>query len=183
MKKFLAILCGLLCLSAWATEVIPPAPEHFFNDYADVVSSATASQLNQQLEQFERDSSCQIVVAVFPTMQSDSSIDDYTVRVAQSWKVGQRDKNNGAVLFVFILRTARCSFKLATASKAMPDITCKRIIDNEIKPSVFQDGDYDGVPEGRWVTAMPAAAKGEYRRAPAERSKTARPTRNSRCFL
>ena len=67
-----------------------------------VVSAGTAAQLNQTLENFERQSSDQIVVAIFPKMQSDSSIDDYTVRVARSWQVGQKDKNNGAVLFVFV---------------------------------------------------------------------------------
>lgn len=102
MKRFALILCALVGLSVFADEVIPPKPAQYFNDYAGVVSGGTAAQLNQKLEQFERDSSCQIVVAVFPKMQSDSSIEDYTVRVAQSWKVGQKGKDNGAVLFVFI---------------------------------------------------------------------------------
>src|SRR6516225_3518735 len=103
VKPFLvAIFAGVICLTAIATEVMPPVPAHYFNDYAGVVSTATATQLDQQLKQFERDSSCQVVAAIFPKMQSDSSIEDYTVRVAQSWKVGQKDKNNGAVLFVFI---------------------------------------------------------------------------------
>ena len=101
MKKLLAILCGLFCLTAFAAEVIPPAPAQYFNDSAGVVSAGTAAQLNQKLEQFERDASSQIVVVVYPKMQSDSAIEDYTVRVAQSWKIGQKDKNNGAVLFVF----------------------------------------------------------------------------------
>jgi uncharacterized protein len=161
VKQFFAILCGLLCLSALAAEVIPPAPAQYFNDYAGVVSSTTAAQLNQQLEQFERDSSCQIVVAVYPTMQSDSSIDDYTVRVFQSWKVGQKDKNNGALLLVF---TQDRKMFLQTGyglEGALPDITCKRIIENEIKPH-FKAGDYDaGLAAG--VNAILAAAKGEYK--------------------
>ena len=91
-----------LACAVRAGEVIPPPPAGYFNDYANVVSASTAQPLDQILEQFERDTSNQIVVAIYPKMQSDSSIEDYTVRVAESWKVGQRLKNNGAVLFVFV---------------------------------------------------------------------------------
>jgi len=161
VKKLLAILCGMFCLAALAGETIPPAPAHYFNDYAGVVSAATAAQLNQRLEQFERDASCQIVVAIYPRMQSDSSIEDYTVRVAQSWKVGQQDKNNGAVLFVF---TQDRKLFIQTGyglEGALPDVICKRIIEDEIKPG-FKAGNYDaGLTAG--VNAMLAAAKGEYK--------------------
>ena len=161
MKKILALLCGLLWLTALAAETIPPAPARYFNDYAGVVSAATAAQLNQRLEQFERDSSCQIVVAVFPKMQSDSSIEDYTVRVAQSWKVGQKDKNNGAVLFVFIQDRKLFIQTGYGLEGVLPDAICKRIIENEIKPG-FKAGNYDaGLTSG--VTAILAAVKGEYK--------------------
>src|ERR1039457_6592507 len=102
MQRFCAILVLLFGFRLFAQEVIPPAPAAYFNDYAHVVSTGTAAQLNQTLENFERQSSEQIVVAVFPKMQSDSSIEDYPVRVAQSWQAGKKEKNNGAVLFVFI---------------------------------------------------------------------------------
>lgn len=161
MKKLLAIVCGLVCLTAFAGEVIPPVPAHYFNDYSGVVAGNTAAQLNQKLEQFERDSSCQLVVAVYPKMQSDSSIEDYTVRVAQAWKVGQKDKNNGGVLFVFIQDRKMFIETGYGLEGAMPDAICKRIIENEIKPP-FKAGNYDGgLTAG--VNAMIAAAKGEYK--------------------
>src|SRR6478672_9264835 len=81
---------------------MPPKPARYFNDYAKVVPAATASELEEKLRQFERDSSNQIVVAIFPKMESESSVEDYTSRVAESWKVGQKGRNNGVVLFVFI---------------------------------------------------------------------------------
>src|SRR4051794_31700226 len=85
----------------FSAEVLPEKPARYFNDYAHVVSSQTAEKLNQQLENFERETTSQIVVAVYPKMQSESSIDDFTFRTAQSWGVGQKGTNNGAVLFVF----------------------------------------------------------------------------------
>ena len=59
--------------SRCAAEVIPPKPDRYFNDYASVVSKATALRFNEQLAQFERETSNQIVVAIYRTMQSESS--------------------------------------------------------------------------------------------------------------
>src|SRR5689334_8296434 len=97
----LAVLCSFV-FTASAAEKIPPVPQRYFTDYAGVVSPATASRLNKTLEDFERETSNQILAVMYPKMESDSSIEDYTVRVAQAWRVGQKAKNNGAVLFVFV---------------------------------------------------------------------------------
>lgn len=161
MRRFWSILVGLWCATAWGAEVIPAKPEHYFNDYANVVPPATAAQLNQQLEDFERSTSSQIVVAIYPKMQSDSSIEDYTVRVAQSWQTGQAGKKNCAALFVFI---ADHKLRLQVGyglEGALPDALAKQIIDNEITPR-FKAGDYGGGLSAG-VSAILAATKGEYK--------------------
>ncbi len=148
-------------LASGAAEVIPPPPRNHLNDYAGIVRRDTVTQLNAELAQFERDTSNQIVVAIFPRMQSASSVEDYTVRVAQSWAVGQRDRRNGAVLFVF--QETR-DVRIVTGyglEGALPDALAKQIIENEIIPR-FRAGDFDGgVTAG--VRAMVAATRGEYR--------------------
>ena len=160
MRRLCAILVLLSGFRLFAAEVIPPPPAAYFNDYAHVVSAGTAAQLNQTLENFERQSSDQIVVAVFPKMQSDSSIEDYTVRVARSWQVGQKNKNNGAVLFVFV-QDHKMFLEVGYGLEGvLPDALCKRIIDEQITPR-FKAGDFDGgLTAG--VQAILAAAKGEY---------------------
>ena len=159
-RVFTALLLAIGCV-AFAAEVIPPAPARYFNDYANVVSSASATRLNTTLENFERESSSQVVVAIFAKMQSDSSIEDYTVRVAQSWRVGQKAKDNGAVLFVFI-QDRKMFLQVGYGLEgALPDALCKRIIEDEIKPG-FKAGNYDaGLTAG--VSAILAATKGEYK--------------------
>jgi uncharacterized protein len=161
VKHFWIVFVFALCLRACADEVIPPAPAQYFNDYAHVVSSATASQLNQTLEDFERQTSDQILVAIYPTMQSDSSIEDYTVRVARAWKVGQKDHNNGAVLFVFV-QDHKMFLQVGYGLEGvLPDALCKRIIDEQISPR-FKAGDFDGgLTAG--VQSILAATKGEYK--------------------
>ena len=140
---------------------MPPSPANYFNDYANVTSPATAAQLNRTLEDFEKQTSSQIVVAVYPKMETDSSIEDYTQRIFRTWGVGQRDKNNGAVLFVFVQDHKMRIHTGYGLEGALPDALCKRILDDEIAP-YFKRGDYNGgLTAG--VTAMIAATKGEYK--------------------
>lgn len=148
-------------VAIFAAEVIPPPPKHYFNDYAGLVQPDTSARLNKLLEQFERDTSCQIVVAIFPKMQSDSSIEDYTVRVAESWGVGKKGKDNGAVLFVFVQDRAMYLQVGYGLEGALPDALCKRIIEDVIKPH-FRTGNFDaGLIAG--VETIIAAIKGEYK--------------------
>jgi uncharacterized protein len=155
------VLFALVGASAWAAEVIPPPPASHFNDYAGVVHPATAAALDSVLDQFEKQTSDQIVVAVFPKMESDSSIEDYTVRVAQSWHAGLKGRDNGAVLFVFVQSHTMYLQVGYGLEGAIPDAVAKRVIDEAIRP-YFRRGDFDGgLREG--VAAIMAAARGEYR--------------------
>ncbi|EEF62133.1 TPM domain-containing protein [Pedosphaera parvula] len=161
MKQLCFILGLIWCFCLSAAEVIPPAPKLYFNDYAHVVSAGTAQRLNQQLEDFERQTSSQLLVAIYPKMETDSSIEDYTVRVFREWKPGLKDKNNGAVLFVFVQEH---KMRIATGyglEGAMPDAICKRIVQDEIAPHLKQNDWDGGMTAG--VAAMMAAAKGEYK--------------------
>jgi uncharacterized protein len=159
------ILCALLVFLGGfrllADEVIPPAPPAYFNDYAHVASADTADRLNHTLEDFKRQTSDQILVAVYPKLQSDSDLADYCVRVFRSWGVGQKTKNNGAVLFVFIQDHKLFLQTGYGLEGALPDALCKRIIDEQISPR-FKAGDFDGgLTAG--VQSIIAATKGEYK--------------------
>ncbi len=171
LLPLLGALLALTGFTASAAEVIPPAPRDHFNDYAGVVRRETARQLDAELTQFERDTSNQLLVAIYPRMQSASSIEDYTVRVAQAWRVGQQDRKNGAVLFIFSQdRTLYVQVGYGLEG-VLPDVLCKRIIENEITPR-FRAGDFDGgVSAG--ARALMAATRGEYKgtgRTAADRS-------------
>lgn len=156
------IIAGIcVALASDAAEVMPPAPRQYFNDYAGAVTPAVAGRLNLELEAFEKATSNQIVVAIFPRMQSDSSIEDYTLRVAHSWKVGQRGRDNGAGLFVFVQDRAMYLQVGYGLEGALPDATARQIIDNEIKPRL-RAGDFDGGMTAG-VDAILAATRGEYK--------------------
>ncbi len=158
---FVATIAVLVASTASAVEAIPPKPDRYFNDYAGVVSKEAALRFNEQLAQFERETSNQVVVAVFPKMQSDSSVDDYTQRVAQSWGVGQKDKRNGAVLFVFI-EDRKMFIQVGYGLEgALPDITAFDITEYHINPH-FRSGDYEGgLASG--IDLICKAIRGEYK--------------------
>lgn len=155
------VFFGFFSLSVVHCETIPPAPLRHFNDYAGIVSRETAASLDRELAQFERDTSNQLVVAIFRKMESESSVEDYTVRVAESWKVGQAGRNNGAVLFIFVDDRQVYIQVGYGLEPVLTDATASEIIRNEITPR-FRTGDFTGgVRAG--AQAMMAATRGEYR--------------------
>jgi uncharacterized protein len=154
-------LALLLAVNCQAAEVIPPKPDRYFNDYASVVSKSAALRFNEQLAQFERETSDQVVVAIFPKMQSESDIADYTQRVAQTWGVGQRERRNGVVLFVFV-QDRKMFIQVGYGLEgALPDITAFDITEYKIKPH-FRNGDYEGgIAIG--IDSIFKAIRGEYK--------------------
>jgi uncharacterized protein len=144
-----------------AAEVIPPKPDRYFNDYANVVSKNAADRFNEQLAQFERETSDQVVVAVFSKMQSDSDVADYTRRVAQAWGVGQKERRNGVVLFVFI-QDRKMFIQVGYGLEgALPDATAFDITERHIKP-LFRSGNYEaGLATG--IDLIRKAIRGEYK--------------------
>src|SRR5262245_43372210 len=151
----------LFAISTHAAEVIPPKPDRYFNDYAGVVSQEAASRFNEQLAQFERETSDQAVVAVFPKMLSDSDIADYTQRVAQAWGVGQKERRNGVVLFVYI-QDRKMFIQVGYGLEgALPDATAFDITERHIKP-LFRAGNYEaGLATG--IDLICKAIRGEYK--------------------
>jgi uncharacterized protein len=157
----MAALAFVFVISAHAAEVIPSKPDRYFNDYAGVVSKDAALRFNEQLAQFERETSDQVVVAVFPKMQSDSDMADYTQRVAQAWGVGQKESRNGVVLFVFI-QDRKMFIQVGYGLEgALPDATAFDITERHIKP-LFRAGNYEaGLATG--IDLICKAIRGEYK--------------------
>src|SRR4029077_4653179 len=152
---------SLVGLHARAAEVIPPKPPGYFQDNAGVVSKEAALRFNEQLAQFERDTSNQVWVVVYPKMQSDDDVAAYAQRVAQAWGVGQKDKRNGVVLLVFV-QDRKISLQVGYGWEgALPDIIAFDIHQNHINPH-FRKGDYEGgLAEG--IDSIFKAIRGEYK--------------------
>jgi uncharacterized protein len=160
IKLLLLSILWLVHTTPSRSETIPPVPKNHITDYSGKLKPATVETLNRQLEQFERDSSNQLMVGLFTKMDSNSSIEDYCQRVFQAWKPGVKGKNNGAILFVFINdRKSRIHVGYGL-EPVLTDATTKLILMG--LRSYLQKGDFDGAMTAG-VDAMIKAAKGEFK--------------------
>ncbi len=129
------------------------------NDYAHLLSAPTARQLEAILADLERTDSTQIVVLTIDSLEGDS-LEDFSIRVAEGWGIGQKGKDNGAILLIAKSeRKIRIEVGYGLEGK-LTDLVSGRIIRNVIGPQ-FKMGRFDqGVSDG--VAAMIAAVRGEY---------------------
>jgi uncharacterized protein len=152
-----AALALALAARAGSETSLPPPPRAYFNDEAAFVGAEVARRLDEKLRRFDEQTGNQIVVVVFPKLPSPS-LEDFTVRTAQAWRVGRKELDNGAVLFVFVQdRKLRLEVGYGLEER-IPDIAAKRIVSDVIAPR-FRAGDpAAGLEAG--IDAVLAAARG-----------------------
>lgn len=160
---FAVILVASVVRAAVAT---PPPPAAHFNDYANFVPADRGRALDARLAQFERDTSTQLVVAIYPRLPAGAALEDYTVRAAQAWGVGQKKRDNGAVLFVFVAdRSLRIEVGYGLEG-SLTDALAHQIIENDLKPLLRAGRTADAMDAA--ITSMIAATRGEYRAGTAQ---------------
>jgi uncharacterized protein len=164
MKKIsLMILAGLLCLFAGASFALDiPRLTGYINDQAGMVSPETELQLENYLRELERTDSTQVAVLTIPSLEGEV-LEDFSIRVAEAWGLGQKEKDNGILLLVSRDdRKIRIEVGYGLEGE-LTDLLAGRIIDNEITPH-FRQGDFDGgIMAG--VNALGSAVRGEYEAA------------------
>jgi uncharacterized protein len=150
----------LAAVPARGDVAIPPPPAHYFNDGAALVSAGDASRIDAKLRDLDEQTSTQIVVAIFPELP-EPSLEDFTVRTAQAWRVGRKKLDNGAVLFIFVKeRLSRIEVGYGLEG-ALPDAVCKDILQDRLAPE-FRAGRYAAGIDAA-IDAMIQATRGEYK--------------------
>ena len=120
------------------------------------------------LAEGERSTGAQVVLAIFPSLEGQS-LEDFSIRLAEKWRVGQKGLDDGAIVLVFVQdRKLRIEVGYGLEG-AIPDIEAARIIREVIAPR-FREGRYAaGLEAG--VRALYARVEGK---PPAERRGPAR---------
>ncbi|WP_223267007.1 TPM domain-containing protein [Chlorobium phaeovibrioides] len=118
-----------------------PALSGRVNDYAGMISPAARRSIGAELERFEAKESTQIVILTVPSLDGDS-MEDFSIRVAERWKIGRKGSDNGVLLIA-----ARDERKLRIEvgyglEGSLTDLTAGRIVDNEMVPA-FRAGQMD----------------------------------------
>jgi uncharacterized protein len=138
------VLSSLLVLALPPGEdrAIPPAPEHHFTDGASQVAKDVAERLDSRLARYERETTNQFVVAVFAKLPW-TPMEEFTLATADAWSVGQKGKDNGVTLFVFV-EDRRMRLEVGRGlEKVLTNAVSQRILDEVITPR-FRAGDMAG---------------------------------------
>lgn len=129
------------------------------NDYAGLISSGTARQIEEQLADLERSDSTQVVVLTVPTLDGEP-VEGFAIRVAEAWKIGQKGLDNGAILLI-AKQEKKIRIEVGRGLEGkLTDLQSGRIIRDDITP-FLKRGEFDsGVMAG--VSAIAATVRGEY---------------------
>lgn len=162
MKRFLLIIVFLISVLSANTQSIParPSPPRLVNDYTNTLTEDQRAALEQKLVAYDDSTSNQVAIVILPTT-NDYALSDYATKLGRAWGIGNKKTNNGVVILV-----AKNDHQVFIApgyglEGALPDITCKSIIDNEILPNFKNDDFFRGLDLG--TTAIFKAAAGEYK--------------------
>ena len=93
----LLLVMLLVPLGAYALTV--PSLKGRVNDYAQMLSPAAVQHIDRVLQDLETSDSTQIVVLTIPSLEGDS-LEDFSIRVAEQWRIGQKNLDNGAILLI-----------------------------------------------------------------------------------
>ncbi len=159
MIRYLLFLFILFCTTdAFSIDV--PLLKGRVNDYAGMLTVHAAEMIERQLADFERTDSTQFVVLIVPSIENES-IEEYAIKIGESWKIGQKGKDNGAILLI-AQKERRIKIEVGRGLEGkLTDLVSGRIVRDIIAPS-FKANDFDkGVIEG--VAAMIAVVRGEYK--------------------
>lgn len=119
-----------------------PELRGYVNDYAGMISPPVKVQLEDELKAFEQTDSTQIVLLTIPSLEGDA-IEDFSIRVAEAWKIGQKNKDNG-IIFIASKQDRKIRIEVGRGLEGqLTDLMSGRIIDLVIKPR-FKRGDFDG---------------------------------------
>jgi uncharacterized protein len=131
----------LLALAALALEV-PPPPSQWVTDRAGILDAASTGALNAKLRSFEERTGTQFIIYILPSLEGDS-LEDFSIRAADRWRVGQKKFDNGLILFVFSQdRKMRIEVGYGLEG-TVTDAISSRVIRQDLVPA-FQAGDYAG---------------------------------------
>lgn len=161
MKSWRRVLAVLLfwCVSFCAlAEVAVPALSGRVVDLTATLSAAQMATLSNELAALERAKGSQLVVLLVPTTAPES-IEQYSIRVVEQWKLGRKKVDDGVLLLIAKEdRALRIEVGYGLEG-ALNDATSKRIISETIVPS-FKTGDfYGGILAG--VTEIAKVIQGE----------------------
>jgi uncharacterized protein len=140
VRPFRLLFLLLLGATSLAALEVPPPPTRWATDAAGILSVTEESILDKKLEEFEQQTGAQFIIYTFPSIEGES-IEEFTIRCVERWKVGQKKLDNGLVLFVFV-KERKTRVEVGKGLEGtITDAVSARVIREQIAPH-FQRGEY-----------------------------------------
>lgn len=98
MRIFIFLL-AFFCSSAFATQTPVPELPRYVNDLTDTLTNSEVNALTRQIKILAQEKQAQVVVLVVETT-GDETIEQYATRVFDSWKPGDKNRDDGVLLLV-----------------------------------------------------------------------------------
>ena len=151
MRKLFSYLLIFLALSAFADDI--PGYSGYVNDYAGVISEKDKASMEDVAKEVEEKTGAQIAVLTVRTMTPYTSIDDFSMAVAEKWKVGEKGKDTG-IIIVLAMEERKIRIDVGYGLEGIfNDARVGRIMDNIIIP-YFRGGDFSaGLRRGMFKIA------------------------------
>lgn len=163
LRRAVAVLLALLAGTVSADMLIPSVAR--VTDLTGTLDAGQQHALSAKLADFEQAKGSQLAVLIVPGTKPET-IEQYGIRVAEAWKLGRKDIDDGAILIV-AKNDHRLRIEVGYGLEgAIPDAIAKRIIDDTIVPAFKAGNFYGGIDAG--VDQIIRAAQGESPAAPAK---------------
>ncbi|NLO82165.1 MAG: TPM domain-containing protein, partial [Clostridiales bacterium] len=99
----LTVLLWLVILLLAACMVVENYPEptddFYVNDFAQVMDTEAEDHIRRVAEELEDVTTAQVVVVTMAGIDGDS-LEEYTLELFRRWGIGQKEKDNGVLIFV-----------------------------------------------------------------------------------
>jgi uncharacterized protein len=112
------------------------------NDYAAMIPQKVQDAITATLTDLEKKTGAQVAVLTVDSLDGEP-LEDYSMKVAETWKLGQKGKDNGVLILV-----AKADRKMRIEvgyglEPTLTDAKCSMIINNVMRPR-FRQGDFGG---------------------------------------
>ncbi|MES2515036.1 MAG: TPM domain-containing protein [Bacteroidota bacterium] len=146
MKYLLIFLIISLPFFARAQQY-PSKPANYITDEAGVISEGNEIALNKKLHRFEDSTSNQIFIYTAASLNGQN-LEDFSENLFRAWKIGQKGKNNGVLIAIFV---DDHKFRIHTGyglEGALPDLLTKKIQDGDMRTYFKANRYYEGIDKG-----------------------------------
>lgn len=122
-------------------------PTRLVNDYAGAFTQGQWSSLEGILEELARKTGAEIAVVVLPSLDG-GEINDFATRLYEKWGIGQKGKDNGALLLA-ALGDRKVRIEVGYGLEGiLPDAKTGRILDEAVLPAFRQNRYAEGLTQG-----------------------------------